>query len=265
MHELGHGYVFKTRWLNAVFLRVVSFLGWLHPDMFFSSHLRHHRYTQNAPLDQENPMPIRITVWDFLGFGFINIKGACEIITQAVRAALGIYPTGHLGWTPGWEVVCYPPLLPGARAPAQRWALAMLLGHVSVAVATWLYGWPPLLPVLLSFGPFFNGWLFFLCNATQHVGLHPGVADFRLNTRSFELHPAIAFLYWHMQNHTEHHMFPVVPCYNLRALHEAIKHDLPPRPKGIIEVWRVITECLRQEAADPKWRAPIQLPKAKKV
>jgi fatty acid desaturase len=56
MHELGHGFVFKTRWLNGFFLRVVSFLGWLHPDMFFSSHLRHHRYTQNAPLDQENPM-----------------------------------------------------------------------------------------------------------------------------------------------------------------------------------------------------------------
>ena len=44
MHELGHRTVFKTKVLNDVFLRVVSFLGWLHPDMFFSSHLRHHRY-----------------------------------------------------------------------------------------------------------------------------------------------------------------------------------------------------------------------------
>ena len=34
MHELGHGHVFRTRWLNGVFCRVVSFLGWLHPDMF---------------------------------------------------------------------------------------------------------------------------------------------------------------------------------------------------------------------------------------
>lgn len=40
MHELGHGHVFRTRWLNGFFCRVISFLGWLHPDMFFSSRLR---------------------------------------------------------------------------------------------------------------------------------------------------------------------------------------------------------------------------------
>jgi fatty acid desaturase len=43
MHELGHETVFKTPALNALFLRIVSFVGWLHPDLFFSSHHRHHR------------------------------------------------------------------------------------------------------------------------------------------------------------------------------------------------------------------------------
>ena len=52
MHELGHGFVFRTKALNALFMRILSFLGWLHPDMFFSSHFRHHRFTQNAPHDQ---------------------------------------------------------------------------------------------------------------------------------------------------------------------------------------------------------------------
>lgn len=36
MHELGHGFVFKTKWLQSFFLRTISFLGWLHPDMFVS-------------------------------------------------------------------------------------------------------------------------------------------------------------------------------------------------------------------------------------
>src|SRR5688500_6622291 len=27
VHELGHGTVFRTRWLNAIFLRVLAFLG----------------------------------------------------------------------------------------------------------------------------------------------------------------------------------------------------------------------------------------------
>lgn len=74
MHELGHGHVFKTKVLNSFFMRIVSFLGWLHPDMFFSSHLRHHRFTQNPPLDLENPAPIRIMMLDFLSFGFLNVK-----------------------------------------------------------------------------------------------------------------------------------------------------------------------------------------------
>jgi fatty acid desaturase len=35
-------------------------------------------------------------------------------------------------------------------------------------------------------------------------------------------------------------MYAAVPCYNLAALHEAIKHDLPPTPDGIVAVWQVI-------------------------
>lgn len=247
MHELGHGLVFKTVWVQSLFLRLISFLGWLHPDLFFSSHLRHHRFTQNAPHDQENPMPIKITLWDFLAFGFVNVKGCYEILGQTVRAALGLYPTGHLGWLPGWEEMLYPPSVPQARLPSQVWALFMILGHGAFAFACISHGWY-LPPFLLSFGPFYNGWLFFLCNATQHVGLEPGVADFRRNTRTFCLHPFISFLYWHMNWHIEHHMYTQVPCYNLKALHEAIKHDLPPTPNGLLEVWKDVSAAMNSQA-----------------
>jgi fatty acid desaturase len=257
MHELGHGSVFKTDLLNHVFLRVLSFLGWLHPDMFFSSHLRHHRYTQNAPDDLENPMPIRITLRQFFSFAFLNVEGFINVVLlQTVRAALGMYPTGHLGWRPDWEETCYPKGDAQARAPAMRWAQFMLLGHFLVAYASISNGCF-LLPFLLSCGPFLNGWLFFLCNATQHVGLEAGAADFRKNTRTFYLPAFLSFLYWHMNWHIEHHMYANVPCYNLKALHAAIKHDLPRTPNGLFEVWHEISECLkRQETAlSPKKEA----------
>ena len=106
MHELGHGFVFKTKAFNALFLRILSFIGWLHPDMFFSSHFRHHRFTQNAPHDQENPMPVLVSPSDLLKFGFFNIHGCISILSETFRAAFGVYPTGHLGWLPGWEEVC---------------------------------------------------------------------------------------------------------------------------------------------------------------
>ena len=254
MHELGHGAVFATPWLNAFFLRLVSFLGWLHPDLFFSSHLRHHRFTQHPPHDLENPMPIRITVWDFLRFGVVDVRGAGSALLQTLRAATGCFPTGHLGWLPGWEEYLYPEdNSKEARGAASHWARVLLLGHGCIAASTWALGWPLLLPALISGGPFFNGWLFFLCNSTQHVGLEPNVADFRRNTRSFTLHPAVRFLYWHMNFHIEHHMYANVPCYHLAELHEAIKHELPPTPDGILAVWRDIVKAMeRVEMSDAK-------------
>ena len=85
MHELGHQHVFKTRWVNGAAMRVISFLGWLHPDMFFSSHLRHHRYTQNFPHDQENPMPMQLTWRHFVSFGFVNVTGAKAVIGETLK------------------------------------------------------------------------------------------------------------------------------------------------------------------------------------
>jgi len=266
MHELGHGNVFRTKWLNSFFMRVVSFFGWLHPDMFFSSHLRHHRYTQNAPHDQENPMPVIITPIDFLLFGFINVKGFIEIMSQTVRAAVGFYPTGHLGWTPGWEQICYPDNKPAARRPAMYWAQCLLLGHGAICYFSLKRGCY-LVPLVVSFGPFLNGWLFWLCNSTQHVGMQHGnfeaktINDFRLTTRTFYLNnPLVEFWYWHMNFHTEHHMWPVVPCYNLPKLHLAIKHELPPTPNGLLEVWRVIWDVVSKQADDPNHVQNIELP-----
>jgi len=74
--------------------------------------------------------------------------------------------------------------------------------------------------------PFYGGWLFFLCNNTQHIGLQDHVPDFRLCCRTFALHPVTRFHYWQMNYHTEHHMYAAVPCYNLGKLHALIRHDL---------------------------------------
>ena len=149
-------------------------------------------------------MPTQLTLRSFLSFGFVNVNWFVETITQTIKAALGIYPTGHLGWKPQWEAICYPSSLPAARAPAMRWAQLLLIGHISVAVAAAQLGWSPLIPAMISVGPFLNGWLFWLCNSTQHVGLEYGTAangkmisDFRRTTRSFTLHPFLAFWYWH--------------------------------------------------------------------
>ena len=208
---------------------------------------------------QENPLPIRITIYDFLSSAFINVTGFRDAVRQTVFAAIGRYPTGHLGWPPAWEQQCYPPDQPHLRRPATLWARALLAGHCAIAAASLATGqW--LVPVLVSLGPFYAGFLFFLCNSTQHVGLRPNSADFRLCCRSFTLHPLVAFLYWHMNYHTEHHMYANVPCYNLPLLHAAIRHDLPPAPQGLLGVWREILPVLERQRLDPAYAQPVHLP-----
>lgn len=259
VHELGHNTVFRTRALTVFFLRLIAFLGWLHPDMFFASHLRHHRYTLNYPLDQEVVLPVKLSFGEYLKFSVLNVQGFCEIFQQTLYAAINRFPTGHLGWSPEWEAITYPEDQRELRVPAVRWARLLLCGHALLAAVALLRGhW--LVPVIFSFGPFYGGWLFFLCNSTQHVGMQGGRSDFRLNCRSIRLNPVLRFLYWQMNYHIEHHMYATVPCYNLWRLHEAIKHDLPEPPDGLVAAWREIITAVRKQADDPAWEAEVVLP-----
>ena len=52
------------------------------------------------------------------------------------------------------------------------------------------------------------------------------VLDHRLNTRTVKMCVVNRFLYWNMNYHVEHHMFPMVPYYRLPELHEEIKRRL---------------------------------------
>ena len=92
------------------------------------------------------------------------------------------------------------------------------------------------------------------------MGLQDNVPDFRLCCWTFIPNPFIRFIYWQMNYHTEHHMYAAVPCYNLRKLHEAIKHDLPPSPVGIRSAWEEIIAILRKQKADSAYRFVPALP-----
>lgn len=112
---------------------------------------------RNFPHDQEALGPTILTLGGFLGFGFLNVRGWYDIMEQTVRAALGIYPTKHLWWTPAWEDICYPPENPAARYPPMLWAAFLLVGHATIAVVSicWWDNW--LIPILINLGPFYNG------------------------------------------------------------------------------------------------------------
>jgi len=251
VHELGHHTVFKTRALNAFFVRIFAFLGWINFEAFNTSHIRHHRYTLHQPDDLEVVLPQKFLVFWAFKDGLFNYKHLLWMLKNTVRMARGKFQ-GE------WEMALFPEGSP-ERVAAVNWARTLLVGHgLIVAVSLYFHLW--LLPVVLTFGTCYGGWLQTLCNATQHIGLQDDVSDFRLCCRTFTVNPAVQFLYWHMNFHIEHHMFAAVPCYKLGKLHRLIKHDLPPCPDGIIATWKEIAAIQKIQETNPGYQHVAILP-----
>jgi fatty acid desaturase len=254
VHELVHHCVFKTARLNSAFARVFAFVGWINHEHFVVSHMKHHQYTLHPPDDLEVVLPIRLTAGQFWRTGFINVRGGIDQVKFMIRLARGTFE-GE------WESSMFPDDQPEKAVPVVRWARFVVSGHLMLFLAAVGFQWW-LLPVVVSLTPFYGSWLFFLLNNTQHVGLKDNVPDFRLCCRTFTVNPVVGFLYWHMNFHTEHHMYAAVPCYRLKALHEAIRHELPPTPRGIIAVWREISAILRKQEDDPSYQHAALIPGA---
>lgn len=253
VHELGHGTVFKTKALNAVFVRVFAFLGWINFETFNTSHARHHRYTLHVPDDLEVVLPQKVLLGTFFKAGLINPWYMKWSLGNVIRIARGKF-RGE------WELTLFPEGSPDRRAPV-RWARTLLVGHgLVLAVAIYFHLW--LLPVMVSLNGFYGSWLHFLCNATQHIGLQDEVNDFRLCCRTFTVNPIVQFLYWHMNFHIEHHMYAAVPCYRLARLHRLIRHDLPPTPRGLIATWREIFAIQKIQEVNPDYQHIARLPGA---
>jgi len=132
---------------------------------------------------------------------------------------------------------------------------------IYIAVIAWSLYIGSLMPIVFILLPILYGsWLYFFMGFTQHIGLHEDVLDHRLNSRTFYSNPAINFLYWNMNYHIEHHMFPMVPYYNLPALHEEMKHDCPPACPSF---WAAIKEtfyALWKQRTDPGYVLERPLP-----
>jgi fatty acid desaturase len=239
VHELMHGTVFRTATMNAIFLRIFAFLGWINFPLFAASHARHHQFTLHPPDDLEVVLPYRFGLKEWLLAGFIDPSYLIRMLREALRLSHGRFE-GE------WELALFPLEDRERRRGPVRWARVLLAGHAAILVGAILaasVGFPRalLLPLLITFGKCYGGWLFMACNHTQHIGLQTDTPDYRRSCRTFTLNPVARFLYWNMNFHIDHHMFTQVPCYRLPALHAVIRHDLPPASRGLLATWREIS------------------------
>ncbi len=251
VHELTHGTVFKTKALNSIFAHLFAWIGWINHEVFTESHLRHHRFTLHDPDDSEVVLPIRIVIKQFFTKGFIDPIAMWNAIADMARYSMGRFKGD-------WEKELFPEGSENQVKPI-RWARILFIGHsIVLAAAFYLNLW--WLPLLVTLTPLYGSALFFLLNNTQHIGLKTHVPDFRLCCRTIYIPPVLEFIYWNMNYHVEHHMYAAVPCYNLKKLHQKIRHDLPPICNGIVEAWVEIGYIQQVQKENPNYQHVYQLP-----
>ena len=267
-HELGHGSVFRTKWLNKVFLYLFSLLSWWDPFDYASSHTYHHRYTLHPEGDRENLLPLHPSVGKTFLLQMFTINlftqpgrtfgkgGLISTVLVTILSAFGKVGSDEIP-SNEWLKALH------ADQPAQHrksvwWSRALLLFHGSVlAIAVFTGQW--VLPLIFSVFPFIANWLSYFVALPQHCGLREHTTDFRKSVRSITLNPFVEFLYWHMNWHTEHHMYAGVPCYNLKKLHREIAHDMPA-PRTLWSAWKEMLEIWRQQQTDPNYEFDTPLP-----
>ncbi len=253
-HEFSHGTVFRTRWLNAFFLRLFSLFGLVNFHHYKRSHTYHHIYTLHLRGDREvvlpgNPSlnPIKL-FWLFT----FNIPLFWLVLKNTVKLAVfGKFDRE-------WSEAIFPDDDPESQKDAKNWARAILVFHAAVLVVAAVFNlW--MLPVLITLANFVGNWWRYFIGVTMHTGLRDNVPDFRKCCRTIKLDPFSRFIYWYMNYHTEHHMFAAVPCYNLGKLSKEIASDMP-KPRTLVQAWREMREVYRKQKEDPSYQYDTPVP-----
>ena len=253
-HECGHGTAFRTRWMNDVVYHVASFQIMRNPVNWRWSHARHHTDTIIVGRDPEIVWmhPINLTLKALAYFGIWDTWSSFLVLA---RNALGELSPDEKDYIPESE-----------RPSAVFWArvhmcVYALVAAVSFGMLAGGMGWMSAIPILLTGGARIYGcWHFVMTGLLQHGGLAEDVIDHRLNSRTLYLNPVSRWLYWNMNYHIEHHMFPMVPYHALPALHEAIKDDLPPPNTSLWDAYREMMTAVMRQRREPGYYLRKELP-----
>ena len=219
-HECGHKTAFKTPWMNTVVYHIASFMIMRNPITWRASHVRHHTDTVVLGRDPEivamrPPDLLRISL---LFLGIIDVYSAVK--------RMFVHASGHID--PEEEMY----VAPKDHYKVFRIARIWLALYALTIVICFLSG--SILPLMLVGLPrLFGSWHYVMTGLLQHLGLAENVSDHRLNTRTVLMNPISRFIYLNMNYHLEHHLFTMVPYYNLPKLHLLIKHDVPPPEPSI--------------------------------
>jgi fatty acid desaturase len=251
-HECGHRTAFKTTWMNDVVYYIASFMVVREAVSWRWSHTRHHTDTIIVGRDPEIAVPRPPDIKGIL-INFLGLKSVPNELKKIFRNCLGQLTPEEQDY------------LPASEARKAIW-VARVYVLIWAAFIGWAIAIRSILPLMyVGLPSFYGAWLMIIYGLTQHAGLAEDVLDHRLNCRTVYMNRLNRFLYWNMNYHVEHHIFPTIPYHALPALHEAVKAEMPRPYNGLLEAYREIIPALRRQVREPGWYVKRELPVAAKV
>ncbi|MEZ5824819.1 MAG: fatty acid desaturase [Geminicoccaceae bacterium] len=246
-HECGHGTAFKTRWMNRIVYQIACFCMVRDPSCWKFSHVRHHSDTIIVGRDPEVAIMRPVVALKL----FANLFGLMDVRDSARR--MFVHASGRI--LPDEATYVDESFHREIVSTARVW-VAIYAATIIAAFA--LQSWIPLL--LIGLPRLYGCWHMVLCGWIQHGGLADNRLDHRLNSRTVYMNPVSRFIYWNMNYHVEHHMFPLVPYYRLPELHEACRHDFPEPNRSIAHAYAEMLPILWRQRTDPDFYLRRSLP-----
>ena len=246
-HESLHRTAFKTTWMNDALYEIASFMVLRESVPWRWSHTRHHTDTIIVGRDPEIAVPRPADLLGILMSAF-TLKAGPKELRRMVLHCLGRLTPAEATYIPDVE-----------RSKVYRNARIYVL--IYLAVIGLALARRSILPLMfIGLPSFYGAWLSLIFGLTQHAGLAEDVLDYRLNCRTVYMNPVCRYLYWNMNYHIEHHMFPMVPFHALPQLHEELKADMPKPYSGFWEVYGEIIPTLWRQRKDPSFYVKRKLP-----
>ena len=244
-HETVHRTAFKTKWLNEFFYHISSFMCDFEGFRWRRSHTFHHTNTLQTEDDYDHEIQVSRPI-ELFSF-FLNFVPLTDLIFphklikyEVIKHAFGKFsPVVEITASKSYQKK----ILWNSRFYLCIWILIILYS---------LYIWS-FLPIVYIILPTYIGKpIWFAVNVTQHLAAKIDTKDHRLSTYSIKINPILSFLYWNMEYHLEHHMFPSVPSYNLKKLRYEIDDQLPKPFKSLFDFYKSVLPSVIGLAYNPE-------------
>jgi fatty acid desaturase len=233
--------------MSEALYQMACFMVLRRPTRWRWSHARHHTDTLVVGRDPEIAAPVPTDLVS-MALNCFAIKNAPTEYARVIANAFGRLSEEEKTFVPEME---WPKMVREARVWVALYAAV-------IGVALYVQSWLPLFYIGLP--SMAGAWLYNFFGLTQHAGLPENVLDHRRNCRTVKMNPVFRFLYWNMNYHVEHHMFPMVPYHALPRLHEAIKADCPAAYDSTAEAYREILPALWRQRREPTWHIVRPVP-----